>query len=90
MLPDTSDIINHGQCHNGASSMSGAKGDMANLISDDEPRAVYTHCYRHALHLSVGDTMKQCKVMQSALDTVYTCNCEISIIIAGCCLQTFK
>ena len=57
--------------------MSGAKGGMAKLINDDEPRAVYTHCYGHALNLSVGDTVKQCKVMRSALDTVY----EISRLI---------
>ena len=57
--------------------MSGAKGGMAKLINDDELRAVYTHCYEHALNLSVGDTVKQCKVMRSALDTVY----EISRLI---------
>ena len=31
-----------GQCYDGASSMSGAKGGVAKLINDDEPRAVYT------------------------------------------------
>ena len=41
------------------------------VISDHEPPAVYTHCYGHALNLSVGGTVKQCRVMQSALDTVY-------------------
>ena len=57
--------------------MSGAKGGVAKLIHDDKPRAVYTHCYEHALNLSVGDTVKQCRVMRSALETVY----EISTLI---------
>ena len=60
-----------GQCYDGASDISGAKGSVANIISDDESRAVYIHCYGHALHISVGDTVKQCKVMRSALDTAY-------------------
>ena len=47
-----------GQGYDGASSMNGPKGGVAKLIYDDEPRAVYTHCYRHALNLSVGDTVK--------------------------------
>ena len=66
-----------GQCYDGASSMSGAKGGVAKLINNDEPRAVYTHCYGHALNLSVGDTVKQCRIMRSALSTVY----EISKLI---------
>ena len=65
------------QCYDEASSMSGAKGSVAKLINDDEPRAVYTQRYRHALNLSVGDTVKQCRVMRSALGTVY----EISTLI---------
>ena len=32
---------------------------------------LFTHCYGHVLNLSVGNTLKQCKVMRSALDTVY-------------------
>ena len=47
------------------------------LINDDEPYAVHTHCYGHALNLSVGDTVKQCRVMRFALGTVY----EISKLI---------
>ena len=57
-----------GQCYDGASVMSGLKSGVA---SDNEPRAVFTHCYGHALNLAVGDTMKQSKVMKSSLETVY-------------------
>ena len=38
-----------GKCYDGATVMSGAKNGVAKQISTDEPRAVYTHSYRHAL-----------------------------------------
>ena len=66
-----------GQCYDGASAMSGAKKGVAKITTDAEPRAVYTHCYGHALNLSVSDCIKQSKVMKSALDVV----AEISKLI---------
>ena len=59
-----------GQCYDGASVMTGSKNGVAKIISNDEPRAVFTHCYGHSLNLAVGDTVKQCKIMKSALETV--------------------
>ena len=47
---------------------------MAKQISDEEKRAVYTHCHGHSLNLAVYDAVKQSKVMRDALDT----NFEIS------------
>ena len=38
--------------------------------SEEEPRAVYMHCYGHALNLPVNDTIRKSPVMKSALDTV--------------------
>ena len=58
------------QCYDGASVRSGIKNGVAKLICDDEPRAVYTHCYGHALNLAVHDTLKQCRTMKSCLKTV--------------------
>ena len=60
-----------GQCYDGASSMAGSRAGVATKILQAEPRAVYTHCYGHALNLACSDTVKQCKVMRSALDIVY-------------------
>lgn len=60
-----------GQCYDGASNMSGAKKGVATQINEKEPRAVYTHCYGHALNLAVGDTVKQSKTMRDALDTTH-------------------
>lgn len=66
-----------GQCYDGASNMSGAKKGVAANISAVESRAIYTHCYGHALNLAIGDTMKASKVMRDTMDTVY----EISKLI---------
>ena len=57
-----------GQCYDGASAMSGSKKGVAKCISDIEPRAVYTHCYGHALNLAASDTIKKSKIVKDALD----------------------
>ena len=49
-----------GQCYDGASAMSGTKSGVVKKMCDAEPRAVYTHCYGHALNLACGDTIRQC------------------------------
>ena len=59
-----------GQCYDGASVMSGARSGVATIISSEEPRAVFTHCYGHSLNLAVGDTIRQSKLMKSSLETV--------------------
>lgn len=59
-----------GQCYDGASVMSGARSGVATVISSEEPRAVFTHCYGHSLNLAVGDTVRQSKLMKSAFETV--------------------
>ena len=60
-----------GQCYDGASVMSGIRNGVAKLISDEEPSAVYTHCYGHSLNLAVKDTVKGCKLMKSCLEAVH-------------------
>ena len=37
---------------------------------EHDSRAVFTHCYGNSLNLAVGNTVKQCKVMKSSLETV--------------------
>ena len=56
-----------GQCYDGAATKSG----VACKVSNEEPRAVYTHCYGHALNLACGDTIKKCQLMKDALDTTH-------------------
>ncbi len=60
-----------GQCFDGASAMSGAKRGLAALVQQEEPKAIYTHCYGHALNLACGDAIKTCNLIKNALDTSY-------------------
>ena len=60
-----------GQCYDGASNMSGAKNGVAAQIATTEKRAVYMHCYAHALNLAVSYTVKQSKVCCEALEVAY-------------------
>ena len=48
-----------GQWYDGASNMTGSKGGVSTQLSKEEPRALYTHCYGHALNLAVSDMMKK-------------------------------
>ena len=51
--------------------MAGSKHGVAAQLHAEEPRALLTHCYGHALNLAVVDAMKQSKVCHDALDTSY-------------------
>lgn len=51
--------------------MAGAKKGVVKVLCEEEPRALFTHCHGHALNLAIGDCVKQCKVMKSALEIVY-------------------
>ena len=51
--------------------MAGAKAGVATKIQELEPRAVFLHCYRHALNLAVSDTIKQSRPIKDCLDTCY-------------------
>ena len=66
-----------GQCYNGASNMAGNRNGTATEILKDEPRAVYTHCYGHALNLAACDTVWSNKILR---DTLHTTN-EISKLL---------
>ena len=51
--------------------MAGARNGVATQILSEEPRAVFTHCYGHALNLAVGDTVKKNKILSNALDMTF-------------------
>ncbi len=48
-----------------------------NIIGKYTLQEDYTHCYGHSLSLSVGDTVKGVKFLQSIMDTTH----EISKLI---------
>ena len=62
-----------GQCYDGAANMSGGKSGVAKQLSDKEPRAVFTHCYGHALNLACSDALKRCKTRISAKISTLSC-----------------
>ena len=55
-----------GQFYDGAGNTSGAK-----QILKEEERALYPHCYGHALNLAAGDFIRKSLIMSDALD-----NCQ--------------
>lgn len=57
--------------------MAGIRNGVATKFLELEHRALFTHCYGHAINLAVQDTIKQQKHMRDALD--YTV--EISKLI---------
>ena len=60
-----------GQCYDGASNMSGKKTGVATRILSQEKRAIYTHCYGHALNLAVSNTIKQSQICNEALEVAF-------------------
>ena len=60
-----------GQCYDGASNMSGKRSGVAKKISDEEPRALFMHCYGHSLSLAAADSIKKCHLLKSVLETSY-------------------
>ena len=62
--------------------MSGSKGGVAVELQKEEPRALYTHCYGHALYLACSDAVKKCKIMRDALDSSYELSQKVTS--SGC------
>ena len=54
----------HGQCYDGCNTMSGARSGVAKRITDEGPRALFTHCYGHSLNLTASDTIKNLSLMR--------------------------
>ena len=60
-----------GQCYDGCSTMTGNKNGVVLQIKQEELRALYTHCYAHSLNLAVGDTMRNCYLLQRTIDNTF-------------------
>ena len=59
-----------GQCYDGCSTMMGKNSGVASTIKNELNRnALAIHCHAHALNLACGDSIKNCKLMQNALET---------------------
>ena len=44
---------------------------MTTQILEIQPKTLYTHCYRHSLHLACKDTIRNIKPLRDALDTTH-------------------
>ena len=60
-----------GQCYDGAAVMKGCLSGVAAQLTQDEPRALFTHCYGHSLNLACQDTIKDIIPIKYALDTTF-------------------
>ena len=57
------------QCYGGCSTVKSKKARVAKQIKDIEKKALFTHCYIHALNLNVGDAIKNSEIIKEALKT---------------------
>ena len=60
-----------GQCYDGAATMAGCRNGLTKLMKDDEPRALYTHCYGHSLNLAACDAIRGSALMKNALEITH-------------------
>ena len=60
-----------GQRYDGASAMRGRRGGVAKVIMDEEPQALYTHCYGHSINLAINDAINLTKPTGKALETIH-------------------
>ena len=51
--------------------MKGRISGVSTQLLQEEPRAIYTHCYGHSLNLACQDTIRSIKVLKDALDTTF-------------------
>ena len=59
-----------GQCYDGASAISGCKKGVTTVIKSINEKRWFTHCYRNALNLAVGDCIRNGKLLAETFDTI--------------------
>ena len=60
-----------GQCYDEAANMCGVRNGVATQNSWEESRAIFVHCYGHALYLATGDCIKRNSIPRDTLDTTF-------------------
>lgn len=51
--------------------MKGVRNGVAKQTLDEQPKAIYTHCYGHSLNLACQDMVGKVKPMKAASDTAF-------------------
>ncbi len=57
------------QCYDGASNMNGRHKGLATRVSQENPMAIYTHCYNHQLNLALESTCCDIAEVRNAVGT---------------------
>ena len=60
-----------GQCYDEASAMAGTKSGVATQLTLLNGKCIFTHCYRDALNLAVGDVIRNLKYLKDIFSTAY-------------------
>ena len=59
-----------GQTYDGASNMIGKHSGVSTKISEEQPKAIATHCQGHSLSLAVKSLTKECPILRDTMGTV--------------------
>ena len=59
-----------GQTYDGASNMMGKHSGVSTKISEEQPKAIATHCQGHSLSLAVKSLTKECPILRDTMGTV--------------------
>ena len=59
-----------GQAYDGASVMSGHLHGVASRFKEEEPAALYVHCFAHCLNLCLQDASRSCSSVRDGLELV--------------------
>ena len=51
--------------------MTGRRNGIVTQIQDEEPHALFTHCYGHSLNLAALDMIMGCKLLKAVLETTH-------------------
>ena len=59
------------QAYDGASNMSGRLSGVQARITNENPKAIYVHCFCHSLNLAVQDSTRNIVLVRNTLDTIH-------------------
>ena len=60
----------HGQCYDGAATISGKASGVAAQFKLENEKTLYTHCYGHALNLAIKDACEKVDCLKEAFDSI--------------------
>lgn len=68
-----------GQCYDGAHNMSGKIKGVKTRLQLIEPKAIYVHCFAHALNLSIQDAVRSVPMFRDILQCIH----DLAVIVHG-------